>query len=134
MLQQIDRVCVVHIHIWMVRSVMTGFFHSIDSHWLKQTVNTGLILGFVQFDTPGFPSPGNVDKYTANDIPLGIIDNKFCVVAWCVEKYYNFDAQIITEIELKECDKGVHIIPMEHLLGTVCVIPNLFTQNRMRQD
>ena len=53
---------------------------------MKKKVNAGLSLGFVQFDTLGFPSPGNIDKYTAaNDIPPEIVDKKIYVVAWCVE-------------------------------------------------
>ena len=30
---------------------------------------------------------------------------------------------------LKKGDKGVHMIPMEHLLGSVCVVPNIFTHD-----
>ena len=55
-------------------------------------VNAGLVLGFIQFETSGFPFHGNMDKYKAvNDIPPEIIDKKMYVVAWCVEKDDNFD-------------------------------------------
>ena len=99
-----------------------GSFYFTDSPRVKQKVNTGLILGFVQFDTPSFPFPGNVDNYTVKDIYPGIIDRIFNFVAWYVDSYDKFDVKMITEIKFYKGDNGVHIIPMEHLLGSVCVL------------
>ena len=56
-----------------------GLFHFTDSRRVPEKLNVGLILGFVQFDTPSFPSPGNIGNYTANKIHPGIIDKKFYV-------------------------------------------------------
>ena len=51
-------------------------------HFDQQTEGTlcaGLILGFVRFDSPGFPTPGHHKKYS-NDIPEDAVDKNVYVV------------------------------------------------------
>ena len=84
--------------------------------------NAGLILRFVQFNTPGFPSPGNIDKYTAaNGILPEIVDKKLYAVAWCVEQYYNFDTKMTTEIKLKKATREYTLFQWNISLGQ-CVL------------
>ena len=46
-----------------------GLFHFEDDAKPPNTTCAGMILGFIRFDTPKFPTPGLVLKYPNGNIP-----------------------------------------------------------------
>ena len=56
------------------------------------------------------------------------------VVACCSPNYYNFDKTFVVKIKLILIEESFFVIPMEDIVGTLCVVPNIFTQFRMNKD
>ena len=67
-----------------------GLFNFEDDSKPENTVNAGLILGFIKFDTPGFPSPRNIESYP-DGVPQMSVDRTSYVVACCSPNYHNVD-------------------------------------------
>ena len=67
-----------------------GLFNFEDDSKPENTVNAGLILGFITFDIPGFPSPNNNQSYP-DGVPMTAVDKTSYVVARCCPTYLNFD-------------------------------------------
>jgi hypothetical protein len=101
-----------------------------DSRRHRGTLNAGMILGFIRFNDCGYPTP----KKKEGQQPQNTIDNSLYVVARCSPNYYNFDKKFVTEIMLITGKESIFVIPLEHLIGPLCVVPNIFTQFRMNQD
>ena len=88
-----------------------------------------MIAGFVRFDDMNFPT----DAWKANK-GAGkprLFDNTLYAVARCGPTYHNFDSKFITKVTI---DEKIYLIPVRDLLGPACVVPNVFTKDRMRQD
>ena len=108
-------------------------FNFEDDSKPENTVNAGLILGFITLDTPGFPSPNNNQSYP-DGVPTTTVDKTSYVVARCCPTYHNFDKKMITEVKLISGEQSVYIIPMDKLVGPVATVPNIFTEYRMHGD
>ena len=57
-----------------------GLFHFAGQ--VDTTSCAGMILGFIRFETPGFPTPDLVDKW-GNNVPKRATDHGVYVIAWC---------------------------------------------------
>ena len=68
-------------------------FNFEDGSKPENTVNAGLILGFLKFDTPGFPSPNNNESYP-DGLHMTAVDKTSYIVACCYPTYHNFDRKI----------------------------------------
>ena len=109
------------------------FYFKDDRSKPENTVNLGLILGFVRFTTPGFPTPGNLLRYP-NGIPDTAIDTDAYVVARCCPDYVNIDKRFVTPVKLLKGDVSLYVIPMKDLVGPVAVVPNIFTKYRPKDE
>ena len=67
-----------------------GWFNFEDDSNPENTVNAGLILGFIKLDTPGFPSLQNNESYP-DGVPKMEVDKTGYVVARCSPNYQNID-------------------------------------------
>ena len=65
-----------------------------------------MILGFIRFETPGFPTPDLVDKW-GNSVPAGATDHGVYVVARCSPDFQNFDNKLVTKVTLIPDEHGV---------------------------
>ena len=99
-------------------------------HFDKQTKGTlcaVLILGFVRFDSPGFPTPGHQKKYS-KDIPGDMMDKNVYVVVQCSSGYQNFDNEFITRVKPIEGEDSIYAIPLMDLIGPLCCVPNIWNK------
>ena len=103
------------------------FFYFNDHRKPADTVSVGLILGFIQFNSPGFPSPNHVTQY-GSDIPSYAIDKTGYVVARCSNKYQNYDTKFCTQVTLERGKDSIYFIPMKDLIGPIAIVPNIYTQ------
>ena len=60
--------------------------------------------------------------------------NNLHVVARCAPGYQNFDKKFITEVKLLSGNESIYFIPIVDLIGPLCVVPNIHTLFRMKQD
>ena len=106
-----------------------GLFTFVDPRRPPNTLNAGMILGFVKFDNVHFPTPRRREGHPSVDRTL--CDTTLYAVARCGPDNHNFDKKLITKITL---DKGIYLIPIKNLLGPACFVPNIFTEGRIIQD
>ena len=71
---------------------------------------------------------------TKADAFVPSVDQTLYVIARCSPLYQNVDKQFVTEVELIPGVDSVFIVPGHDLVGPACVVPNIFTHFRMRQD
>jgi len=96
-------------------------------HFAGQDDNTscaGMILGFIRFETPGFPTPNLVEKW-GNSVPEGATDHSVYVVARCSPDFQNFDEKFVTKVTLIPDEHGVYILPLKRLIGPLACVPNM---------
>ena len=106
-----------------------GIFTWKDNSRPVNTLNTGMILGFVTFNDKNFQIPLRIDE----DASVPSVDETVYVVARCLPFDKNFDKKFITEIQLIPGKESVFIVPVHDLVSPACVVPNIFTHFRMRQ-
>ena len=106
-----------------------GLFTFDDANRSPNTLNAGMILGFVKFQDIHFPTTRRRDGHPR--VSGSLRDTTLYVVARCSPEYHNFDKKLVTEITLGE---GIYLIPIKDLLGPACIVPNIFTEERMVQD
>ena len=57
------------------------------------------------------------------------------VVARCTQDYHDFNKKILTHIKLLSGDHSIYFIPIQDMVGPLCVIPNIHNDDfRMEQD
>ena len=80
------------------------------------TLNVGVILGFVRVM--------NRDNNS----------EQLHVVARCFPNYHDFNKKILTDIKLLAGDDSIYFIPIQDMIGPLCVVPNVHKTFRMAQD
>ena len=110
-----------------------GLFTFSDERRKKHTLCAGMIYGFVRFENYGFPTSVQMDKY-GDEIPTIAKDNTVYAAVRCCPDYHNFDKKFVTKLFLESGDKSLYMVPVRDLVGPLCVIPNVYTTYRMRQD
>ena len=110
-----------------------AFLHFTDDFKDDNTVNIGMLLGFIRFDTPGFPTPMHVESRSNGNILSGRDETLYAVVRCCKE-YLNFDRKFVTEFQLIRGPESVYILPVKNLVGPAAVVPNIFNDFRMTDE
>ena len=110
-----------------------GLFYFKDTMKPVNSINMGMILGFVRFDTPGFPTPNNKALYPSG-IPESVVDREGYVIARCIPGYVDIDKKFVTPVTLLNGNVSIYVIPMEDLIGPVAVVPNIYTEFRSRGE
>ena len=87
-----------------------------DRHRRNGTLNAGMIFGFVRFT--------NRDDAS----------KQLHVVARCTPDYHNFNKKFMTHIQLLAGDTSIYFIPIQDMIGPLCVVPNVHNDYRMTQD
>jgi hypothetical protein len=94
----------------------------------------GQIVGFVQFISPGFPTPALIKKCTSNNcrIPSNATDDRTYIAARCCTKYIsdlaNYNKELVTHFSLVEGERSVWLFRVESLVGPLAVVPNIHTE------
>ena len=99
-----------------------------DNSRSTNTLNVGMILGFITFNDDKFPTPCRAD----GDTLATSVDNNLYVVARCSPSYQNFDKECVTEVELVPGKDSVFIVPVHDLVGPACIVSDTFNLFRMR--
>jgi hypothetical protein len=102
-----------------------GLFHFAGKD--NDTSCAGMILGFVRFKTPGFPTPDLVDKW-GNSVPAEAIDHGVYGVARCSPDFENFDNKFVTKVTLILDEHGVYIFPLKRLISPLACVPNILNE------
>ena len=99
------------------------------------SMSPGMILGFVTFATPGFPTPFLIDKFgDLANIPKNITDSRCYIVVWPTKDTINIEENFITRASLDNSHTSIYVLPMESLIGPVCAVPNIHIKYRYKQD
>ena len=98
------------------------------------SMSPAMILGFVIFKTPGFPTPFLVDRYGKGNIPRNATDSRCYIVVWPTKDTINIEDNFITRVSLHNSEKGIYILPMEQLIGPVCAVPDIHNTWKFKQD
>lgn len=95
-----------------------------------------MILGFVRFDTPGFPSPFLKDRFGDGEIPQSATDKCLYAVVRGIDvpDGLNFEDNFITRVKLVSGKNSIYIQSVSSLVGPVCVIPDIHNIQRNKQD
>ena len=95
-----------------------------------------MILGFVRFETPMFPTPFLRERFENESIPATCLDSRLYAVVRGVDvpEGLNFEEKFITSVRLLSGDDAIYIQPISSLVGPVCVVPNIHNLNRTKQD
>ena len=101
-----------------------------------ETQSPAMILGFVRFDTPMFPTPFVKARYEDDPIPATCLDSRLYAVVRGIDvpEGLNFEEKFITSVRLLSGAKAIYILPISSLVGPVCVVPNIHNLDRTVQD
>jgi len=98
------------------------------------SMSPAMILGFIVYKSPGFPTPFLVDKYGKGNIPRGATDSRCYIVVWPTKDTINIEDNFITRVSLHNSETGIYILPMEQLIGPVCAVPDIHNTWKFKQD
>ena len=107
-----------------------GYIYFEDSSKKDGECNIGLLLGFVRFNDPGFPSPEK-ESLGLGDSQL---DKTVYMICRCAKAYHNFDLKFVTEFELLSGRESVYLLPVKSLLGPAAAVPNIYNDYRCHDE
>ena len=83
-----------------------------------------MILDFIRFETPGFPTLDLVDRW-GNNVPVGASNHSVHVIALRSLDFHNFDKKVVTKVTLTTDEHGVYISLLKRLIGPLACVPDI---------